>query len=545
MRVRATRLFSIGAGGQRPDMSVFAGAAAAYSVRIPAGSNYTGPLLRVRRSNDNAELDIGAVATPDANGDRFLDTVALLAFTGANSGLVTTWYDQSGNGRHAPQPTTTSQPRIVNAGVVDTINSKPSVFFVNAQDRVLPPSIPTAFALSTVGAPFGSGYRSIGTDSGAQHYLLRQVNGIDASVFVTGDGNSCATWIQNERATFFLDHTNTTSVNGLIGKNGSQLVDSVRNFTGTVATLGNSSTGNQAFGRICEAVYFNTTTQRQSIEQSQTLAYGLATGVFATPAAAYSTRIPAGSIYTGPLLRVRRSSDNAVLDINAVATPDANGDRWLDTTALLAFVGAGNGFVVTWYDQVSGRNYTQATAANQPRIVNAGVVDTFNGDPTLFLNAANQSMANGAFSKNIRTVNAVFNMSASTATLATLVSSANDQPIIRRAQTLSVGWRAAVSVNDYPFASTSRINGALAPTTADGQPAVANPLATPTVATFFPNGTAGPIAPTSLFISPISPSRVFAGSCPEITYFVYGVNDTSRQALEQSQGTAYGITLAV
>ena len=500
-------------------------------------------MIRVRRSNDNAELDIEAVAAPDANGDRFLDTVALLAFTGANNGLVTTWYDVSGNGRHAPQPTTTSQPRIVSAGVVDTLNSKPSVFFINTQDRVLPPSIPTAFALSTVGAPFGSGYRSIGTDSGSQHYLLRQVNNIDASVFVSSDGTSCATWIANERATFFIDHTNTTSVNGLIGKNGSQLVDSGRNFTGTVATLGNSSTGNQAFGRICEAVYFSTTTQRQSIEQSQTLAYGLATGVFATPAAAYSTRIPAGSIYTGPLIRVRRSSDNTQLDINAVATPDANGDRFLDTTALLAFVGAGNGFVVTWYDQVSGRNYTQATNANQPRIVNAGVVDTLSGDPTLFLNAATQSMGNAAFTKNIRTVNAVFDMSASAVSLATLVSSASDSPIIRRAITQSVGWRASVSVNDYPLASTSRINGATAATTADGQPAVANPLATPTVATFFPNGSAGPMAPTTVFISPFSSSRVFAGSCPEIVYFVYGVDDTTRQALEQSQGTAYGITV--
>lgn len=42
--------------------------------------------------------------------------------------------------------------------------------------------------------------------------------------------------------------------------------------------------------------------------------------------------------YTGPWLRVRRSSDNAEQDCTTVAS-------------ILAFCGAGNGFVVTIYDQ--------------------------------------------------------------------------------------------------------------------------------------------------------------------------------------------------
>jgi len=117
MRVRATRLFAISGGGRRLAMNVFAGAAAAYSMRIPAGSTYSGPLIRVRRSSDNAEQDIYSVATADANGNRFVDTTALLAFVGVNSGFVTTWYDQTGNTRHATNTTATDQGRIVNAGV--------------------------------------------------------------------------------------------------------------------------------------------------------------------------------------------------------------------------------------------------------------------------------------------------------------------------------------------------------------------------------------------------------------------------------------------
>ena len=45
---------------------------------------------------------------------------------------------------------------------------------------------------------------------------------------------------------------------------------------------------------------------------------------------------------------------------------------------MATFVGANNGFVVTWYDQSGGaRNLAQATAATQPQIVDAG---TYIGD---------------------------------------------------------------------------------------------------------------------------------------------------------------------
>ena len=63
---------------------------AAYSVR-KLSSSYTGDAIRVRRSSDNSEQDIGF----DVNGD--LDTSALTTFVGANNGYVVKWYDQSGN----------------------------------------------------------------------------------------------------------------------------------------------------------------------------------------------------------------------------------------------------------------------------------------------------------------------------------------------------------------------------------------------------------------------------------------------------------------
>ena len=74
--------------------------------------------------------------------------------------------------------------------------------------------------------------------------------------------------------------------------------------------------------------------------------------------------------YTGPLINVRRSSDDATMDIGY----DANSD--LDTVALLAFCGAGDGFVTKVYGQLNGINLVQASAAAQRRIVSSGVVVT-------------------------------------------------------------------------------------------------------------------------------------------------------------------------
>lgn len=101
--------FAEGGGLLLDDVS---GAAAAYSLRL-LRTAYSGAAIRVRRSSDNAEQDIGF-----SGGG--LDTSALSAFVGANDGFVATWYDQSGNGYDATQATTTAQPRIVGSGTIDT-----------------------------------------------------------------------------------------------------------------------------------------------------------------------------------------------------------------------------------------------------------------------------------------------------------------------------------------------------------------------------------------------------------------------------------------
>jgi prepilin-type N-terminal cleavage/methylation domain-containing protein len=90
----------------------------------------------------------------------------------------------------------------------------------------------------------------------------------------------------------------------------------------------------------------------------------------APAAAAFGTRLLTAS-YTGPALRVVRSTDGASSDIGFTSTGE------LDTAALLAFTGTADARVSTWYDQSgNGVHATQTIDGLQPRIVTAGVVET-------------------------------------------------------------------------------------------------------------------------------------------------------------------------
>lgn len=95
-------------------------AAAAYSTRR-VRSSYTGPAMRVRRSIDNAEQDIGF------DGAGLLDEAALIAHVGSGTGFVRTWYDQSGNDRDVSNAVSDAQARIVNGGVIERLGSRAAV----------------------------------------------------------------------------------------------------------------------------------------------------------------------------------------------------------------------------------------------------------------------------------------------------------------------------------------------------------------------------------------------------------------------------------
>lgn len=420
MRVRATRLFAISGGGRRLAVNVFATAAAAYSMRIPANSTYTGSLARVRRSSDNLELDIGAagaqvaqnrnfatasgwslgtgvsygtnqltftnatriagqdmglvtgrsyrvcvvvnktgagptsamrlstgnsastetgpftviatnppyglnvfIGTITANGsclvigadtnllsgsinfvsvqettaipgqNAWLNESALLAHVGINSGFITTWYDQSGNGRNATQTVTANQPRIVNAGVVDTFNSRPAMFndgtrwLVTAGISALTTGPVTA---NGVGAPTTTQsyryFQSIGDTFAGNVGWTIGTGAANNNFYASAPGivNSGGT-LMTANTAFVMTavHTGTAS-SGFV--NGSASTGTGNSFTYNVGTapitigsLAAAGTGSAITGYIFEQVYFaNTniaTAQRQTLERNQGAAYGI------------------------------------------------------------------------------------------------------------------------------------------------------------------------------------------------------------------------------------------------------------------------------
>jgi len=78
---------------------------------------------------------------------------------------------------------------------------------------------------------------------------------------------------------------------------------------------------------------------------------------------------------TTSVVRVRRSSDNTEQDFTSTEITDGT---------LITFTGANDGFVTIWYDQSgNSNNAAQATAINQPKLVDSGVLQLDNLNPAI------------------------------------------------------------------------------------------------------------------------------------------------------------------
>jgi len=82
-------------------------------------SDYTGFCIRVRRSSDNTELDIGFV-------NNVLDTASLLTFVGSGNGFASIIYDQVGS-NNMVQNTASLQGQIVSNGSLILKGGKPCI----------------------------------------------------------------------------------------------------------------------------------------------------------------------------------------------------------------------------------------------------------------------------------------------------------------------------------------------------------------------------------------------------------------------------------
>jgi hypothetical protein len=153
----------------------YSGAAVAYSTSRRMSIAYTSSLIRVRRSSDNTEQDIGY----DGSGN--LDESALTSFIGANNGFIVKIYDQSGNGKNLYQSSASSQPKIVSSGSIIKVNNKPCAQFDATQFMLYNTANITLFSVTqftntTNGCAYSNdtdgGYLNIQISSAWRYYDL-------------------------------------------------------------------------------------------------------------------------------------------------------------------------------------------------------------------------------------------------------------------------------------------------------------------------------------------------------------------------------------
>lgn len=372
-------------------------------------SGYAGNCLNVRRSSDNTTQDIGF-------SGGVIDSAALLTFVGANDGFVTKWYDQSGLTNDISQGTTTLQPKIVDAGTYISEVEWDGVddYLVSANNSGTPQVVSVYIA--------GRGRKPPQGVAGAANVLWAHANataneGNVAPVRGNASFNTSGTYQINIGPTaivassYFGSLAQDGQVNCAVIDHATVASSGIQQYlNGVLQTAQSSSgvpTGNYAAGKwffgasVTPSLYARLAASSMLVYEAKHLAPqvatisssitpaiqggidGLTTGIWGI----WSLRKQL-SAYAGKCINVRRSSDNTTQDIGFVG-------RLLDTAALLTFVGANSGFVTKMYDQ-SGLSHdiSQGTAANQPRIVNAGVVDpgvTFDGSNDFFASAASTS----------------------------------------------------------------------------------------------------------------------------------------------------------
>ena len=172
-------------------LDIYPGATAAYSLRNLQGrSGKNSAVVRVRRSNDNAEQDFTATEVSDGT---------LAAWVGAgNDGFVRTWYDQSSNGNNATQSTAATQPTIVSNGSLVTEGGKPAISFNSDVLQRIGNSLSFPVFTFSVVKSTGNGIRAYLGSGPNQLALGQQQAGSFAPV------NSFWAWAPSQLSTFGL-----------------------------------------------------------------------------------------------------------------------------------------------------------------------------------------------------------------------------------------------------------------------------------------------------------------------------------------------------
>ena len=377
-----------------------------YAMRVKV-ETYTGPVVRVRRSTDGIQADFFTDETQtflttgvNCTGISYDDWIV-----GGATGFVRIWYDQSGRGNNLVNNVDNlTQPRL-------SRRSGKWVIQFNASDATVL-SFTNAITPNTVLAHIHATNASYGTLVSTQYnYGVRfgsagtniQGDSTDSDWHFRGGGtryayvNSTGTWtmILNEWVYLQLSvqtptwaTTATSGVSSSFIKICQDNSATSRSFSGFMnefichnTPLAELDLVNYFSSRVVSITSATTSSTIMS-QQVSRLRFGSVSNATVTSARGIYACWRVQDGYSGPVMAVRRGSDNATVNLY----DDGAGSLVTNTgIQVIRWLNGSNAFVTTWYDQSGrGRHAVQTSTGAQPAYDTNTKNMVFNGSSQFF-----------------------------------------------------------------------------------------------------------------------------------------------------------------
>ncbi|RYY90798.1 MAG: T9SS type A sorting domain-containing protein [Chitinophagaceae bacterium] len=138
-------------------------------------AGYTGPIIRLRRSSDDAEMDFGASGL-------HLDLAAIQTWLAGANAYCVKLYDQSGNGHDEVQNGTAQQPQFIASSV---LNNRPALVFNTAQYMQMTTFVSNPYTVVYAARETG-GSRGRVLSSTSNNWLLGWWSNLKATAYFEG-----------------------------------------------------------------------------------------------------------------------------------------------------------------------------------------------------------------------------------------------------------------------------------------------------------------------------------------------------------------------
>jgi hypothetical protein len=261
--------------------------------------------------------------------------------TSTENAFVSTWYDQSGNNRHATQTATGSQPLIVSSGSLVTENGKPAVRF-----------------------------------DGSTNYLETSTFGPISQPYTTFTHVEYASMPEYP---YLVDHGSETGIVGAYNAGGGHRIYAGGNlYFGSSAVINTPYLYYGLFSGSNSAISINGATAVSGSPGGS--------GISKITLGAAGTQAPStffsGSFFEHLEYHSDQSANKALIENNI-------------NNYYNIYTGSNHGFVARWYDQSgNNRHATQTATGSQPVIVESGSLIIQNAKPGLQFDGVNDNLSN-------------------------------------------------------------------------------------------------------------------------------------------------------